>query len=143
MGVRNMPHDEEAENGRRRKLADNATINAFARKWRTKVFEHSCREIENCAFGDECVSMGFDMDCGESFKRAFPDIDFRDVDAFEKVVAGIDDILLLGTAIFSYWRWFTHWNEFHEICGDEPRKWFLLAFDRLIEITTVKEDDRR
>ena len=64
MGTRNMPHDEESENGRRRKLADNATINAFARKWRTKVFERSCREIENCAFGDECVSMGFDMDCG-------------------------------------------------------------------------------
>ena len=135
MGTRNMPHDEESENGRRRKLADNATINAFARKWRTKVFERSCREIENCAFGDECVSMGFDMDCGESFKRAFPEIDFRDVDAFEKVVVGIDDIFLLGTAIFSYWRWFTHWNEFHDICGDEPRKWFLWAFDRLMEIT--------
>ena len=138
MGVRNMPHDEEAENGRRRKLADNATINAFARKWRTKVFERSRRDIENGAFGAECVDLGFGMDCGESFKRAFPDIDFRDVDGFEKVIAGIDDIFLLGTAIFSYWRWFTHWNEFHDICGDEPRKWFLLAFDRLIEITTVK-----
>ena len=134
---------EKTGNRRHRKLADNATVNAFARKWRTKVFERGCREIENNAFGDECVSMGFDMDCGESFKRAFPEIDFRDVDAFEKVVAGIDDILLLGTAIFSYWRWSTYWNEFHEICGDEPRKWFLLAFDRLIEITTVKEDDRR
>ncbi len=129
---------EKTGNRRHRKLADNATINAFARKWRAKVFERGCREIENCAFGDECVSMGFDMDCGESFKRAFPEIDFRDVDAFEKVVAGIDDIFLLGTAIFSYWRWSTHWNEFHEICGDEPRKWFLLAFDRLMEITKEK-----
>ena len=129
---------EKTGNRRHRKLADNATINAFARKWRSKVFERSRREIENGAFGDECVSMGFDMDCGESFKRAFPEIDFRDVDAFEKVVAGIDDIFLLGTAIFSYWRWSTHWNEFHEICGDEPRKWFLLAFDRLMEMTKEK-----
>lgn len=126
---------EKTDNRRQRKLADNATINAFARKWRSKVFERSRREIENGAFGDECVSMGFDMDCGESFKRAFPEIDFRDVDGFEKVVAGIDDIFLLGTAIFSYWRWFTHWNEFHDICGDEPRKWFLAAFGRLMEIT--------
>lgn len=137
MGMRNMPHGEEVGNGGRRKLADNATINTFARKWRAKVSERS-RDIENGAFGDECVDLGFDMDCGESYKRAFPEIDFRDVDGFEKVVAGIDDIFLLGTAIFSYWRWSTHWNEFHVICGDVPRKWFLLAFGWLMEITTVK-----
>ena len=122
------------DNRRHRKLADNATINAFARKWRAKVFERR-RDIEDCAFGEECKALGFHMDCGESFNRAFPEIDFRDVDGFERVVVGIDDIFLLGTAIFSYWRWFTHWNEFHDICGDEPRKWFLAAFGRLMEIT--------
>ena len=126
--------DEKTDNRRHRKLADNATINAFAYKWRAKVFERS-RDIEKITFADECDALGFHMDCGESFNKAFPEIDFRDVDGFEKVVVGIDDIFLLGTAIFSYWRWFTHWNEFHDICDDEPRKWFLLAFDRLIEIT--------
>ena len=125
---------EKTDNRRQRKLADNATINAFARKWRSKVFERSC-DIEKSEFADECFDLGFSVDCGESFKRAFPEIDFCDVEAFEKVVVNIDDIFLLGTAIFSYWRWSTHWNEFHEICGDEPRKWFLLAFDRLMEIT--------
>ena len=125
---------EKTDHHRHRKLADNATINAFARKWRAKVFERS-RDIEKSAFADECDALGFHMDCGESFNKAFPKIDFCDVDCFERVVVRIDDIFLLGTAIFSYWRWFTHWNEFHDICDDEPRKWFLLAFDRLIEIT--------
>ena len=133
--MRDMSHDAETENGRHRNLADKSTINAFARKWRAKVLERS-RDIEQPAFADECIAMGFHMDCGESFSKAFPDIDFRAVDGFEKVVAGIDDIFLLGTAIFTYWRWFTHWNEFNDICGDESRKWFLLAFDRLIEVTT-------
>ena len=122
------------DNRRHRKLADNATINAFARKWRAKVFERS-RDIEKITFADECKALGFHVDCGQSFNKAFPEIDFCDVDSFEKVVVGIDDIFLLGTAIFSYWRWFTHWNEFHDICGDEPRKWFLAAFGRLMEIT--------
>ena len=131
---------EKTDNRRHHKLADKSTINAFARKWRAKVFERS-RDIENCAFADECVDLDFDMDCGESFNRAFPEIDFRDVDGFEKAAAGIDDIFLLGTAIFSYWRWFTHWNEFHDICGDEPRKWFLLAFDRLMEITSENKEN--
>ncbi|MBR6057891.1 MAG: hypothetical protein IKP58_06970 [Victivallales bacterium] len=130
-------HKEEAENGRHRNLADKATINAFAHKWHAKVLARS-RDIEQPAFADECTALGFEMDCGESFSKAFPDIDFRDVDGFEKVVVGIDDIFLLGTAIFSYWRWFTHWNEFHDICGDEPSKWFLSAFDRLIEMTNEK-----
>ena len=128
---------EKTNNRQHSKLADNATINAFSCKWRAKVFERS-RDIENCAFADECDALGFHTDCGESFNRAFPEIYFRDIDGFEKVVAEIDDIFLLGTAIFSYWRWFSHWNEFHDICGDEPRKWFILAFDRLNEITKEK-----
>ncbi len=133
--MRKTADEEEVENGRHHNLADKSTINAFARKWRAKVLERS-RDIEHPAFADECVAMGFEMDGGQSFAKAFPDIDYRDVDGFEKVVVGIDDIFLLGTVIFTYWRWFTHWNEFNDICGDEPRKWFLLAFDRLIEITT-------
>ena len=77
--------DEKTDNRRHRKLADNATINAFAYKWRAKVFERS-RDIEKITFADECDALGFHMDCGESFNKAFPKIDFCDVDCFERVV---------------------------------------------------------
>ena len=132
--MRKKSHKEEDENGRYRNLADKATINAFAHKWHAKVLSRS-RDIEQPAFADECTALGFEMDCGESFSKAFPDIDFRDVDGFEKVVVGY---ILAWYCIFTYWRWFTHWNEFHDICGYTPRKWFLSAFDRLIEITNEK-----
>lgn len=120
--------------GQRCELAANDTINAFARKWR-EIISVSYDDIANGDFSEECFSLGFGMDLGESLKKAFPGVNVEKASGFKMVVNSIDDVFFLGTAIFSYWRWLTHWMDWGEIYSDDAKEWFTLVFDRLIEIS--------
>ena len=53
--------------------------------------------------------------------------------SFELDIDRIDDPLILGSAIFSQWRYYTHWAN----CGmdQETVRWFEVAARRLEEIT--------
>ncbi len=76
-------------------------------------------------------SLKFEMDCGQAFKAAFPNTNaFYDYKAFEKIIDQVDDINLLGSAIFSKWRYITHWGE-TSLLRPELRMWFIVAFSRL------------
>ena len=120
--------------GQRCESAANDTINAFARKWR-EIISASYDDIANGDFSEECFSLGFGMDLSESLKKAFPGVNVEKASGFKMVVNSIDDVFFLGTAIFSYWRWLTHWMDHGEIYSDDAKEWFTLAFDRLIEIS--------
>lgn len=120
--------------GQRCELAANTVVNSFARKWR-EIISASYDDIAKGEFSEECFSLGLEMDLGESLKKAFPGINVEKASGFKTVVNSIDDVFFLGTAIFSYWRWLTHWIQWGEIYSDDAKEWFTLAFDRLIEIT--------
>jgi hypothetical protein len=47
----------------------------------------------------------------------------------KEIVESIDDSKFLGTAIFSYWRYLTHWHE--APLPDDAIEWFTIAFERL------------
>ena len=81
------------------------------------------------------LKSAFRLDLGESLKKAFPGVNVEKASGFKMVVNSIDDVFFLGTAIFSYWRWLTHWMQWGEIYSDDAKEWFTLAFDRLIEIS--------
>ena len=49
------------------------------------------------------------MDCGEAFERTYPGIHLGDADELQGVINTIDDINLLGSAVFSRWRYYNHW----------------------------------
>ena len=65
---------------------------------------------------------------GEPFNRA---------ESFERVIDSVDDIWILGNAIFSNWRRITHWSFARGFTG-ENRAWFLSAFRRLKELSYEK-----
>lgn len=93
-------------------MTANQDIHAFAVKWfdmfrNTKTVNH---EVEDSTFADECFSLGFEMDCGKAFEAAYPESKaFNDYRELDKIIDSIDSVPLLGSAIFSKWRYFTHW----------------------------------
>lgn len=90
----------------------NEDVHAFAVKKfdkfrNTKIASH---EVERPAFADECFALGFEMDCGKAFEATYPDTQaFNDYRQLDKIIDRINDIHLPGSAIFSRWRYFTHW----------------------------------
>jgi len=88
-------------------------------------------------FGDECFALGFEMDCGNAFEAAFPDANaFNDYKALDKIIEQVQDVSLLGSAIFSKWRYITHWSFGEPLLSAQNRPWFILAFGRLVALTS-------
>ena len=85
-------------------------------------------------FDDKCFSLGFEMDSGNSFREKYPKA-FDNVEELDKIIDNVDDAHFLGTAIFSMWRYITHWSYCSHPLDKEYRPWFISAFGRLMTIT--------
>lgn len=111
----------------------------IAVKW-LRLFENqdtTIDELVNRNFVDDCKSLGFVSDHGKMFKKVYGDA-FFDVDELDIVSATINDVNLLGSAIFSRWRGLTYWSfSPDEITHEVNRKWFGIAFRRLCELESV------
>jgi len=117
-------------------MATNKDIHEFAVRWFEKYRSPSTSEHEvEEGFADECFALGFEMDCGKAFEAAFPDTNaFNDYEALDKIIEKVQDVNLLGSAIFSQWRYVTHWAE-ADLLAPQYRKWFIIAFPRLAVLT--------
>lgn len=106
-------------------------IHEFSLYWlgKYKNPETQDRELEE-GFAGECFSLGFEMDCGKSFKAAYGSDAFSYVSALERKIDQAQDVQILGNAVFSQWRYYTHWT-----CSALDREWFIVAFSRLAELT--------
>ena len=81
---------------------------------------------------EEMWSFGLVMDCGHSFENMYKQA-LGNLRMLESSVSDIDDPFILGSAIFSEWRYYTHWAE--DYIDDEHVKWFEVAARRLAELT--------
>ena len=90
--------------------------------------------VDDPAIGDGFRDLGFDMDCGHAFEEKYGHDAFRNPDALEKVIDSIDDIQLLGCAIFSQWRYYNHWAMGESIRDEEPMRWFNMIIKRMQEL---------
>lgn len=110
----------------------------FAVRWLEKYRSNRTTEQEVFdGFADECVSLGFEMDCGNSFEEVFPDTNaFKDCRALNKIIDQVEDIGLLTSAIFSKWRYITYWSGGESLLSDKNRPWFILAFSHLAVLTS-------
>ena len=80
-----------------------------------------------------CWGLGFEMDCGESFTKAFGTEAWRSKDGFEQVCDGASDVKMLGSALFSKWRYYNHWAD--GPVSETDKEWFLTILRRMQEIT--------
>lgn len=86
-------------------------------------------------FAEKCFALGFEMDSGNSFCEKYPKA-FNDYSELDKIIEEIDDPQFLGTAIFSQWRYITHWSYCSHPLDEQYRPWFITAFGRLVTITS-------
>lgn len=86
-------------------------------------------------FAEKCFALGFEMDSGNSFCEKYPKA-FNDYSELNKIIEEIDDPQFLGTAIFSQWRYITHWSYCSHPLDEQYRPWFITAFGRLVTITS-------
>ena len=105
----------------------------FANKWKNKFLDEKTNylEIVDQDFADDCKKLGFKMDCGQSFSKKYGNAshDFKEL---EKVIDNINSVSLLGSAIYSQWRYFNHWAySCTEVLEEKNKKWFILALNRL------------
>lgn len=90
--------------------------------------------------GARCEALGFAMDCGQSFMKTYSRKAFFEFRSFARCVNTIYDIGLLGSAIFSKWRYVTRW-QMPPVDGYSEEPWFHLAFLRLSALTAKTGKD--
>lgn len=118
-------------------MADMNQIHEFAVKWIDKFRDQKINYIEfvDHYMADDCAALGFEMDCGHAFERVYGAA-VNNSDELDKVIDDITDISLLGSAIYSQWRYFNHWAYTGaEILEPKNRAWFIAALERLAELS--------
>lgn len=114
-------------------MEDMKQIHDFAVKWCDKFQDQNINYIElvDHFMADECAALGFEMDCGHAFSEKYGQA-ANDHEELNKIIDEVTDIPLLGSAIYSQWRYFSHWAyDGAEILQPENRSWFILALSRL------------
>lgn len=114
-------------------MAEMRQIHDFAVKWINKFSDENINYIKlvDRWMADDCIQLGFNMDCGHAFSEKYGQA-FNRCEELEKIINDVVDISLLGSAIFSKWRYFNHWAYTGaEILEPNNREWFIIALDRL------------
>ena len=85
--------------------------------------------FDSTDFPEECWSLGFEMDCGESFTKTYGREAWRSNKVLSSIIDNTNDIEVLGSGLFSRWRYFNHWA--YEHATEEDKKWFLMILRRI------------
>lgn len=121
-------------------MADLKKLHNFAVKYYRLYVDAQTTELDvEEGFSEQCFALGFEMDCGERFVEVFSEAAFNSSEELNKIIDDINDVYLLGSAIFSQWRYVTHWSYCSHLLDDGIRPWFIAAFGRLSAITEETE----
>ena len=110
-------------------------VHDFAVKWLDVFREPNGNYqaiFDSSTMADDCRTLGFSMDCGQFFSARYGRA-ASDNKELKKIIHEVTDVSLLGSAIFSRWRYFNHWSE--SGFTDEDRDWFILALQQLIVLS--------
>ena len=118
-------------------IAYRSEVREFAMFWANMYANHKKIDFyyfkEGVAMGQGLRSLGFVMDSGESYRRSFPDSAFPStLENLRKDLPDMD-LSLLGSLIFSQWRYWNHWSDY-EPMEEEDYEWFVIALKRLQEL---------
>lgn len=114
-------------------MADMKQIHDFAVKWCDKFRDQNINYVElvDHYMADDCDALGFEMDCGHAFSEKYGNA-ANNHETLDRIIDEVTEIPLLGSAIYSQWRYFNHWAyDAAEILEPKNRAWFILALSRL------------
>lgn len=108
-------------------------IKSFCNEWIKKFSDKNISHyqlIEDSTFPNYCFSFGWNVDNGESFMQHYNCCSYEDA---LKHLPRVTEVKLLGSLLFSYWRYFNHWAYSSDeiLCHKE---WFIKVLTRLEEI---------
>ena len=90
--------------------------------------------FDSDSFPNDCRSLGFGMDCGQGFIEAYGIESWRTSEGLRAAIDRIDDIMIIGSGLFSKWRDYNHWSSPSDANYD-TKEWFLMLFNRMQEIS--------
>ncbi len=118
-------------------MTDKKQVHAFAEKWISKFKDSEINFVElvDHFLADDCENLGFKMDCGDAFGEKYG-CAVSNSDELARVINCVTDVDLLGSAIYSRWRYFNHHAyDARQILEQKSIEWFVIAFGRLIELS--------
>lgn len=103
-------------------MPDMKQIHDFAVKWCDKFRDQNINYIDlvDHYMADDCAALGFEMDCGHAFSERYGQA-ANNHEALNRIIDDVTDIPLLGSAIYSQWRYFNH--EYDEIFATDIGNW--------------------
>lgn len=114
------------------------TIKSFIKKWQPILTAWENSSVEDPQLAEDCWAVGFDMDGGRSIVALSPEKDWLKADVLKKNLHLITDVNVMGSAIFSHWRYYTHG---YGPLADDAIEWFTIAFDHLRALNTAKKEN--
>ena len=133
------------QTNRKRSQEELSSIVSVCDKWMEKFTDADISYVElvDHYLADDCNTFGFEMDCGHAFQEKYKDA-FNNLRTLNRVLDRIDDIDLLGSAIYSKWRYFNHWAyDATEILSQPSRGWFVAVLSRMKYLANKELMDRK
>jgi hypothetical protein len=131
-------------------LASRKVIHLFAKVWLDRLQKNAYRSsaffIQDFTewFGEECRLLGFEMDCGQKFlARLEEDKQKNPEKSLEELISNIYNWEVLGSGLFSRWRYITHWassSPSEEVKHYTP--WLILVLRQLKKSTAPSHDKK-
>ena len=109
---------------------NNKRVHSFAARALKQIDAHNKNFYD---WGDEFEKLGFDMDFGNEFCKVYP-LALESSSELEKIIDKVSDIALLGSAIYSKWRYAVYWQLVIDVSEDD-RAWFKIALEHLLLIS--------
>ncbi len=126
-------------------MAELSRVYEFACKWLEKFYDPKDDYIQfvDHRMAEDCRALGFEMDCGLAFNDKYK-CAFNDTQLLKQIIGKETDIDLIGSAIYSKWRYFNHWAYTGaEILDPENMEWFIVILERLKSLSEEKPVDDR
>lgn len=101
-------------------------VKAFARRFREALERDGIAALERFDWSGGFFGLGFEMDCGHAFEDTYG-LRLGDADSIDDL-ARVDDIAVLGSAVFSQCRFLTHWSNGYR---ERDAAWLVAALKRL------------
>ena len=117
-------------------MKDKKSLHSFAVKWAEKFRDPNTdnKTLESDLLARDCDTLRFKMDCGKAFEEKYGKAAY-DTAKLKEIINDVTDTALLGSAIYSRWRYFNHWASGEAITSPENREWFTTALDRLAALS--------
>ena len=93
--------------------------------------------FDNEEFAQDCRVLEFEMDCGNAFTEAYGQEAWQYAQFIKDNIEKIKDINIIGSGLFSKWRYYNHWSYLH--ANDDVIEWFLVLLRRLQELSEPEQ----